>query len=196
MARLVAATIWGAAVLFFRLKRINVLYFIWGATGLTLLLLALLRGSPLEHRLEHNTGVLLHNILTAAGVETAVFEQTPATGLILTENTNSWTVVEISLESSGLLEICVYIGLLLFYPGRGFRRRITAGAVGLAALFAANLLRLTVIGLMISKGGRGMIYVAHTLAGKVLFFCLTVIIYWYSFTGPSLYAIRGSVGDG
>lgn len=195
MGWLTAGIIWGTVILFFRAKRIGVLYFVGGAAGLAVWLTALLYNSPLADCLGRMSGAAAHSILAGAGIEALFFQEGTGSEIILLLGPENWTVLAITPEASGLLEVCGYCGLLTFFPGLGIRRKAVAGAAGIAALLGANLLRLTVIGLLIRYGGRAMIFAAHTLVSRLLYFGFTVVIYWFVFTGPTLQAIRRKITD-
>ena len=47
---------------------------------------------------------------------------------------------------------------------------------------AANILRLTVICVMIHFGGNEIYYLAHTIVGRFLFYLLAILLYFYVFT--------------
>ena len=48
--------------------------------------------------------------------------------------------------------------------------------------FFANIIRLFVIGTTIYYFGNDAYYIAHTIVGRIIFYALSVILYYYIFT--------------
>jgi exosortase family protein XrtG len=190
-----AAVFWAAGLVFFKKNRLWVLYFPWGAVGLTLLLILLLRGSPVEYHLERSTGFLLQQTMGLFGVPADVFDRAAGLVLIFIEAEKSWTALGIDIECSGLLESCVFLGLVLFYPAFSPPKRFFLALAGIAAIYLVNLIRLGTIVFLINTFGRQAIYLAHTLAGRLVFFFLIVALYWAVFSRPTLAALRRQLHD-
>jgi exosortase family protein XrtG len=97
-----------------------------------------------------------------------------------------WTALQIGVESSGVLEMSVFASLVLFYPGWSWQRRATISLAGVAATWVANVVRMVVITYMLHAMGKEALVLAHMYVGKALFFALTIGIYWYLITRPTL----------
>lgn len=193
-AMLVAASVfWLAGAVFLRRHRIWIFYYVWGAVGFTFLLILFLRGSLVEYQMERLTGAILHRLLSCLDIMTFIYDRAPGTILVLIDLENSWTTVDIDIESSGLLEACIFLGLLLFYPPYRPAVKVLFSLAGLISIYAVNILRLMLIITVIHRGGRDMIFIAHTILGRLFFFVLIVVIYWYVFTRPSLLRARRKV---
>ncbi|MCL4441260.1 MAG: exosortase family protein XrtG [Firmicutes bacterium] len=186
----VASVFWLAGAVFLRRHRIWLFYYVWGAVGFTFLFILLLRGSFAEYQMEQQVGMILHNILGYFDIKTFVFDRAPGTLLVLIEVENSWTTIDIDIESSGLLEACIYLGLLLFYPPYPPGKKALFALFGIVSIYAINILRLLVIITAIHWGGRDMIFIAHTVLGRLVFFFLIIALYWQVFTRPSLMKAR------
>lgn len=192
---LVVFLIWLLVVALLRRHRIWLFYYIWGSVGFTLIIVLLLRGSFVEQWMEYHTGLVLHHLLGFLDIRTYVFERAYGVLLVLIEVDNSWTTVDIDIESSSLLEMCIFLGLLLFYPAYPLTRRVLFSMAGIALIYGINILRLLVIISVIHWGGRSMIFVAHTLLGRIIFFLFIIALYWHFFTKPSLKIVREDVKD-
>lgn len=188
--------IWCAVIAFFYRHRIWLFYYIIAAVGFTYISILLLRGSFLECQMENQVGLLMHYILNFMDIKTNVFDKAPGTILVLIEVDRSWTTIDIDIESSGLLEMCILLGLLLFYPGYSLVKRLMFSPVAVFIVFVINLIRVTVVITTIHWGGRDMIFLAHTLLGRIVFFILIVALYWHLFTRPTLKIVREYVSDG
>lgn len=186
----IAILAWGLIAFFLRYHRIWIFYYIWSAVGFTIIAILLLRSSAAEYAIEYVTGLALHHCLDLMGIKTYIFDKAPGTVLVLLALENSWTCIDIDIECSGLLEACVLLGLLLFYPGLGLLRRLWYGIAGLSGLFVVNLVRLLSIVLILNSSGRDSMYIAHTLIGRLVFFLLIIVVYWYVFTRPALAQVR------
>lgn len=181
---------WLAILFFFKYNRIWVFYFIWGAVGSTILLILVLRGTPVEYAMEQMTGLILHELLNLFNIRSYIFDNAPGTVLVLLEIENSWSTIDIDIECSGLLETCVFLGLLIFYPSFASGRRFFFLISGMIGIYMINLVRLIIIVLIMSNFGRDSIFIAHTLFGRMIFFGLLILIYWFIFTRTSLMVIK------
>jgi len=181
---------WLVVTLFFRRHRIWIFYYVWGAVGFTFIVILLLRGSFLEHLLEHQAGIILHYLLSYFDIKTSVFDNVPSTLLLLTDVDSSWTTIEIDIENSGLLEMCILLGLLLFYPAYNPLKKLLYSMTAISFVYLINLLRLLIVITTIHWCGRNMIFIAHTLLGRLVFFILIIALYWHLFTRPSLRIVK------
>lgn len=188
--------IWLAVTIFFYQYRIWVFYYIWGSVGLCCVLILIFHGSAIEHRLEYYTGLLLHNLLGYLGVVTYIFDRAPGTLLIFLRVDNSWTTIALDIENSGFLEMCIIFGLTMLYPVYKIFKRTALVFIGVLCVYTANLLRLIIVILTISRFGREMSFIAHTLLGRLIFFLLAVAVYWWLLTKPSLRKIGENVQNG
>lgn len=189
-----ALVVAAAAVLFFRYYRIWPLYYVLGAAFFTLFAVYLLRHSPVERFVEEQTALAAHVISGPLGVVTRIFRNAPGTILVLIVGQKvGWTVIKIDIECSGFLEMMVFTGLCLFYPGFSPLQRVAWLAGGNVITFLVNLIRVVVIVVCLHYGGKDIIYVAHTIIGRGLFFALVVVMYWYAFTRTTLGRVARAV---
>jgi hypothetical protein len=71
----IASMVWLAVTLFLYRHRNWVFYYVWGAIGLSCLMILLFQGSWVEYHLEHQTSMLLHNTLKNFDIVTYVFDK-------------------------------------------------------------------------------------------------------------------------
>ncbi len=105
---------------------------------------------------------------------------------LLIAGVDGWSILKIGVECSAVIEMAVLAGLVLFYPGLDIARRTKLTAGGLAATYAANLLRLLVIVAIAAASGPDSMFVAHAVVGRTLFFVLVVALYWWMLTRTTL----------
>ncbi|HWQ12746.1 MAG TPA: hypothetical protein VNL77_08100 [Roseiflexaceae bacterium] len=186
-----AAPLWLGAVIFLRAFRIWLLYYLVAVVGgaYTLVLLShQLLG--LDLLLSQATVWWVDHIAVWFGVPTRTFDRAPGVLMVMIVAQDiGWTLLQVGVESSGTLEICVLTSLLLFYPGWSAPQRVRALLLGLAATWAANVLRLLLIALMLHYLGKGALVLAHTFVGKAVFFLLTIAIYAWLVTFPTVRAL-------
>jgi exosortase family protein XrtG len=101
-----------------------------------------------------------------------------------------WSILNIGLECSTLIEAFIFVGLLLFYPRFSGLQRLQRMGIGLASLYLLNLVRLAVIIGMIMLWGKPAAALAHAVVARLVFFVGMIAIYWWLLTRPTLGLIR------
>jgi len=105
---------------------------------------------------------------------------------------DSAITMQIDFECSGVIEITAFLSLLSFYKVYSVAERITVGILGTMFIVLSNALRIIAICMIIYFFGTDMYYVAHTIIGRLLFYVLSVALYFYVFTRPQI--IKQKVG--
>jgi exosortase family protein XrtG len=190
----VVAVAWGAAVIFMRFYRIWLLYYVLAAVGLAYGLTLIARDAlGLDVLLGQSIAWSVHQIAGPLNLPTRIFEGAPASLLVMIVTQEvGWTLLKIGVESSGLLEMIVLVSLLIFYPGRTLRQRLISVAIGWVLTWLANVLRVLLIISMLQLYGKESLVFAHSLVGKGVFFILTIAIYWYLLTAPTVRTLSRS----
>jgi exosortase family protein XrtG len=180
--------LWAATVAYLRWTRNWLFFFVVGVAGAAYaLVFVCTRVVRVDMALAAVVGSAVHWLCGLIGVPTRVFDSAPDVLMVLViSQPVGWTTLQIGVESSGILEVCVLTALLLFYPGRAPLERALAIVIGVAATLAANTVRVFVIALMLHYGGKEALVLAHTYVGKLLFFVLMVGIVWALLTAPML----------
>jgi len=183
---------WLAVVAFLRAYRVWLPFYLIGAVGCAYwLVLVAARLLQLEPALAHSVAWTVHGICNIIGIPTRIFSGAPGVLLVLVVIQRvGWTVLQIGVESSGLLEVSVLASLLLFYPGWTLRRRAWFIGLGVIATWAANVLRILIIVIMLHVLGKEALVLAHMYVGKGFFFLLTAGIFWALVTRPTLRSLR------
>ena len=186
-----AGALWLAIYVFLRRSRAWLLAYVVGAVGFTLILVYFVRGSALESAFETAGAVGAHYVGDALRIPTRVFLNAPGTLLVLIVYQKAgWTAVEVDIECSGLLESIVFLGLVAFFRGLPWGRKIWYLSVGLLFTYVVNVIRIVIIVAMISYFGKDAIYLAHTVVGRAVFFALVINLYWYTFTRTTMETLR------
>ena len=162
--------------------------YLLGSCGIFLILLILVRPwlvLPLARLIAAIAGIF--------GKVTGFYQAYYRYGVIFIESLNGAITVNIDLECSGFIEISAFISLLAFYGIYNIPERIYIGVVGTLYTMLTNALRIAVICTMIHFLGTDYYYVAHTIVGRIVFYVLQVILYFFVFTKP--HVLRMKTGD-
>lgn len=191
----VLSALWAAGVLFFRLNRIWLPYYVLGSVGLAFILIYIGRNTPIEPWLQAAVAYGVHGVAQVLQVPTETFGSAPGSLLVLVDQNVGWTMLQVSVESSGLLESGVVAGMLMFYPAWSLRRRLMYTLIALLLTYIANIVRLMVIVAALHFMGKESLLVSHTIIGRAVFFVAVIAIYWYLLTRPTLGAVRKKLDE-
>lgn len=161
--------------------------FLVGALGLFLILMLMVRPYIIEP-LARLVAVLAGGVGKLTGTFSAFFKY----GILFINSKSGAITLQIDFECSGVIEIIAYISLLAFFDVYKLNEKVIVGILGTAAIIFANALRIVVICEIIHFGGMDMYYIAHTIIGRLVFYALSVVLYFYVFTKPQI--IRTKVG--
>ena len=89
--------------------------------------------------------------------------------------------------------IAAFLSLLAFYAVYSVPERIYVGIIGTLYTLLTNALRISVICTMIHFLGTDYYYVAHTVVGRIIFYVLQVILYFFVFT--KAHVLKMKTGD-
>jgi len=120
------------------------------------------------------------------GKVTGVFQAYFRYGVIFIDSAKGAITVNIDLECSGVIEISAFISLLLFFSVYHIPERIYIGIIGTLYTLVTNALRIVIICFVIHFFGTDYYYFAHTFVGRIVFYILQVILYFYVFTRPQI----------
>ena len=188
------AAVWLLVVYFFYRNRIWLLYYLVGAIGLAFIIIFVGRAFFLEAAMEQVVAQTVHQICNLAGIPTKIFESAPGALLVMVIAQDiGWTVIQIGIECSGLLETSAMLGMVLLYPGWAWGKRLVLTAIGVITIYFANIIRLFFIVEILHHGGKDTIFISHTIAGRAIFFIIVVGIYWFVITRPTLSTIRNKL---
>lgn len=184
---LFATVAWASLVLFFWRARAWLPYYILGASGAAVLIVVISREViPAELWLRVLTAYSVHGIAGLVGLSTTLAQEPGTLMVIGVPHHQEWTNLTVGLESSGLLESAALFGLLAFFPTGNAQSRAVTLAIALAASFGANVLRVLIIVAVVSFAGQGSLDFAHIFLGRIAFFFMAMVIFWFAITRPTL----------
>lgn len=170
--------VWLYALSVFRRRKQGFFHFIVGSVGLFLFSFVILYPilpEPLARFVCDVTGIV--------GKMTGIFTAYSSYGILFIENAVGGPVsLYVDFECAGLVENLVFLSLLVFFPAYKWHEKIWVGILGVIGVMVANVLRLTIICIMIHVWGNDMYYLAHTIVGRMVFYVLSIMLYFYIFT--------------
>lgn len=187
---IILTIVWALLTLGFYRSRRWLTFYLTGAFGFVLLAFSILRALGFDSVME---ALEVRQVLVLAEMAGLAVEEAAATSIGI-QNHVGWSVFDVGIECSGLLEILAFVGLVFFYPGFSVRRKGATLAIGIAATWIINLLRILLIIAIIAFMGTGWVFQAHAIFGRVFFFVATIGLYWYLVTRPTITIVGNRLG--
>lgn len=162
--------------------------FLWGSIGLFLLLMVFVRPiitMPLSQAVTALSGVV--------GSITGIFEAYFKYSIIYVATESSSITLQIDMECSGVIEILAFVSLLAFYDVYDRYEKVVVGIGSILLIMLFNALRIVIICATVHFFGVESYSIAHTYIGRIFFYVLTVLMYFFVFTKPQV--VRMRVGD-
>ena len=169
--------IWIYILTVFKRRKLEFFYFLLGSIGTFLFAFVLLRN-------------VLTNILTTLtcfltgllGNALGIFKAYTSHSILFVENADGPISLYVDFECGGVIEILVFLSLIWFFAVYNVKQKLGISLIGIVWIIAANIIRLFSICLIINKFGNESYYVAHTIVGRLIFYALSIILYFYVFT--------------
>ena len=188
IAGLIGLLIWLFILHILNKSKLNFWHFLIGSAGAFILMLVFL-----EPVLTQPLARIVALLASLPGKIADMYSAHYKSGVIFVESSVGAISLKIDFECSGIIEIIAYLSLLIFYRVYTVYERFCVGVLGVIAMVLANALRITIICLMIYFGGIDTYFIAHTYVGRLVFYALSVVIYFYVFTKPQI--IKQKVGS-
>ncbi len=113
-------------------------------------------------------------------------------GVIYVPTAASSITLQVDFECSGLIEILAFLSLLTFFDVYSVTERVMAGIGGFCYIMLCNTLRIVMICLSVHFFGPEAYAVMHAFVGRIVFYILSILLYFYVFTKPQV--VRMTVG--
>lgn len=161
------------------LKRSNLVYqrFIVGSVGLFSILLLYLKP-----RITVYLAKLITLLAGLIGNVFSSFSSYPRYGMIFIDSTKGAISLYVDYECAGLIEILVFISLVLFFPLFKTLEKLWISLFGTIYIIFSNIIRILSICFILYKYGPTSYYIAHTVVGRLLFYLLSIFLYFVIFT--------------
>ncbi len=179
--------IWIYLLTVFHRAKLTFFKFLVGSVGIFILMMAVFQPLvtvPLSRLVAASAGVL--------GEVTRLFTAYHQYSLIFIETGESAISMYIDYECSGVIEIFAYLALICFFPVYNILEKVLVGMAGIVWIFLSNILRLLIICVLVYIFGDSIYYFAHAIFGRIVFYGLSVMLYFNVFTKSQI--IRQRVG--
>ena len=160
-------------------------HYILGAMGLFLLMMFYVRPvltEPLARAVAALAGLV--------GKITGTFSPFFKYGILFVQSDVGAITLQIDFECSGIIEIMAFLALLVFFRVYTVAERVIVSICGILYIMLANALRIILICEMIHFGGLDLYYMSHAVVGRLVFYVLSVVLYFYVFTKPQIVRMR------
>lgn len=167
--------------------RLDFWFFTLGSAGLFTIAIIVLQPlllMPMQNAIAAVSG-LLGNL---TNTYTSYFEK----GLLFISHGTTQMALYIDFECTGIIETFAFLSLLWFFPAYQFYEKIAVSVVGIISIFMANVLRIFIISQIIYWFGSNSYFVAHSFVGRLIFYAITLVLYFYVFTRSQV--VRQKVG--
>lgn len=184
---IIATVVWVYLLTVLHRAKLHFFKFLLGSVGFFLLAMVALQPVitvPLQKCVAAATGVF--------GNLSHMFECYYQYSLIFINNGKETISLYIDYECSGVIEMLAFISLLAFFPVYNLIEKCIVGVSGIIWIFLSNILRLILICALIYFFGNNMYFFAHAIFGRIIFYILTIILYFNVFTRSQI--IRQKVG--
>lgn len=169
--------VWIYVLTIFKRRKLEFFYFFVGSVGTFLFSFAVFRNimTQIMTTLTCYLTGLLGNAL-------GIFKAYTSHAILFIENADGPISLYVDFECGGVIEILVFISLVFFFAVYSTKEKLLISLVGILWIVAANIIRLFSICVIINKFGNESYYVAHTIVGRLIFYALSIILYFYVFT--------------
>lgn len=188
LMQLIAVTYFGG-LLWIQRREWHLAHYVWGVFGFVFLFIHLITLQEWHTTIAGIEAQQIQSLFALFGTHLQIIDS----NILLVPDATGWTGLNISIECSTVLEISVFAGLILFYPRLSMRQRWTYLLIGITGTYILNLIRISIIVLMIDVWGKPIVPVAHTFVGRLVYFIGVVGLYWYLLTKPTLHIIRRNI---
>lgn len=189
-------TIWLSILIFFlwlyilyvlTRSQVPAIRFFWGSAGVFIIMMIFLQ-PVLTKPLAQVVAAIAGEFGKLSGMFSAYFKY----GVMFVDSKAGQISLLIDFECSGILEIMAFLSLLIFFQAYSRYERVMVGAIGVVYIILANALRIITICVVIYLFGMPAYYVAHTFVGRIVFYGLSIILYFFVFTKTQI--VRQKVG--
>lgn len=167
--------------------KLNFWHFIAGSLGLFVFLMVMIRPvmtEPLAKAVAAMAGLI--------GSLTGTFSSFFRYGIIFVQSIFGSITLQIDFECSGIIEIMAYLSLLVFFRVYTKHERVFLSVLGVVYVMLANTLRVVIICESIHFFGPDVYHMSHTIIGRIVFYFLSIVLYFFVFTKPHI--VRMKIG--
>lgn len=186
---LAGVIIWLYLLTVFHRGKLNFFKYIWGSVGLFVFSCIFIQPALTE--------ILKQYVTSAVGIVgkvTGICEAYYELSIIFIPKQSAVSSISlyIDYECSGVIEMMAFASLIAFFQVYDIGQRIIISIIGCLCIFVFNIIRILVICAVIFKFGSDSYYVAHTIIGRLVFYTLSILLYYFAFTKQQI--IKQKIG--
>lgn len=175
----ICVVLWIYILSVFKRGKLDFFWYLTGSVGMFIFMMIFLEPlliTPLVNLVTSTAGIV--------GDVTGLFDsyQDYSILFVTCDRTKEALSLYIDYECSGIIEMMAFVSLLAFFEVYDVWQRVIVAVLGCIAIFFSNVIRITVICIIIRIWGNDAYYFAHTIIGRVVFYVLAVLLYYYVFT--------------
>ncbi len=155
-------------------KKLTAFYFMLGSSGFFLVMF-----TTFKSLLAKGCTFVLVTLLDWLSHIFHYYTMYKAYNIIFINHNDAAISLFIDYECSGVIEIFVIIAVILFFPLFKWKDKIVYGLIGVVYTMFANVIRLLTITAIIYHYGNNAYYLAHSVVGRIIFYLLTLFLYFY-----------------
>ena len=186
---IVCFIIWLYFLTVFHRGNLNYFQYLWGSVGLFVFMCIFIQPTLTIILKQYVTSVV-GIIGKVTGICEAYYEYSII--FIPKQSVLSSISLYIDYECSGVIEMMAFVSLLAFFQVYEVGQRIIVGVIGCVCILFFNVIRIVIICAIIFQFGSGSYYVAHTIIGRLVFYTLSILLYYYVFTKQQI--VKQKVG--
>ncbi|MBN1891366.1 MAG: exosortase family protein XrtG [Clostridiales bacterium] len=176
-AAIVGLVAWAYAIFVLWRAKLTFLKFLVGSVGMFVLLMFLVQPIltvPLAKGVAAVTGLI--------GELTGAFYSYYQYSLVFIRHGADSISLYVDYECSGIIEIFAFSSLLWFFPLYSAIEKLVINIIGIIWIFSSNIIRMTSICMLVYFFGNDVFFFAHAIFGRVIFYTLSIILFFYVFT--------------
>lgn len=180
--------IWIYLLSIFKRAKLNFWFFLFGSVGCFVFMLVWVE-PLLTEPLTKGVAVIAGFFGRITGIFQAYFQY----GVLFINSKDYSISLCIDYECSGIIEIMAFTAMLWFFSVYNFYEKIIINIISFIWIFMSNVLRIFVICLLIYYFGNKIYYFAHTIFGRLIFYVLSIFLYYQVFTKSQV--MRQKIGS-
>lgn len=176
-AVIIGLVAWSYAIFVLWRAKLTFFKFLVGSVGMFVLLMLLLQPiltAPLAKAVAAVTGLI--------GEWTGAFYSYYQYSLVFIRHGADSISLYVDYECSGIIEIFAFSSLLWFFPLYSIVEKLVVNIIGILWIFLSNIIRMTSICLLVYFFGNDIFFFAHAIFGRIIFYTLSIILFFYVFT--------------
>lgn len=185
---IIVIAIWVYGITVFVRAKTNAYTFLWGSIGFFIISMIWFRPCLIRY-----INFAITAVVGFIGQLTNEFEVIYTHSTIYVNSLIQGVFLQIDVECSGVIEILVFLSLIMFFDVYTIHEKLCYGIIGILYIIFANAVRISVICFMVYTFGYNIYHIAHSYVGRIIFYIMSIIMYFYIFTKPQIDSMK--VGD-